>query len=168
MARFVFKDNLLGNGGRVLVPFTITDASVIKVGEAVKLSSGKLVTWGAGGVGLGIVESIRNADGSPVTDNGAGGDFHGEYTAPSSNTVVAMVDVSKMSRYSVTQDAALGTTTGSGLAGYNTDLVATSDQLDESTTVSTTASFFIWGTDTSSGAPDNSVIVSIQESQWDI
>lgn len=153
-------------GPRVIVPFTITDASVISVGEAVKLSSGKVVTWGAGGEGAGIVTDIRKADGSPLTDNGAGGDFVDTYTAPSSNTVKAMVDISTDSIYSVTQDATLGTTTGSGLAGYNTDLLSTSLGLDESTTVSTTASFCIIGTDTSDGAPSNSVLVKIQESQF--
>jgi len=153
-------------GPRVILPFTITDATVLTVGEAVKLSSGKLVTWGAGGEGLGIVTAIRKADGSPVTDNGAGGDFVDTYTAPSSNTVVAMVDVSTDSIYSVTQDATLGTTTGSGLAGYNTDLLSTSLGLDESTTLSTTASFCIVGVDYDPAAPDNSVFVKIQESQF--
>lgn len=165
---FKYVKSLHANQGRVLVPFTITDASVISVGEAVKLASGKLVTWGVGGAGLGIVESIKNADGSAVTDNGAGGAYNGTYTAPSSNTVVAYVDISKASVYSVTQDATLGTTTGSGLAGYNTDCLASSDQLDESSTVSTTASFFILGLDQSEDAPANSVLVTIQESQYDL
>lgn len=163
---FIYKHNMNANGGRVIMPFTITDASVISVGEAVKLASGKVVTWGAGGEGLGIVTAIRKADGSPVTDNGAGADFVDTYTAPTSNTVVAMVDVSTDSIYSVTQDATLGTTTGSGLAGYNTDLLSTSLGLDESTTVSTTASFCIVGVDNDSSAPSNSVLVKIQESQF--
>jgi hypothetical protein len=162
----IYKQNMNANGGRVLLPFTITDASVISVGEAVKLASGKVVTWGVGGEGLGIVASIRKADGSPLTDNGAGGDFVDTYTAPTSNTVVAMVDVSLDSIYSVTQDATLGTTTGSGLAGYNTDLLSTSLGLDESTTVSTTASFCIVGVDPDFKAPSNSVLVKIQESQF--
>lgn len=170
MARFVFKDNLLGNSGRVLVPFTITDSQVISEGEAVKLSSGKLVTWGAGGAGLGIVEAIRNADGSALTTDGAGGDYHGTYTAGSSNTVVAVVDVSKMSRYSVAYDATLGTTNGSGSAGTNADCNAASTSLVETSTLAagSTASFFIWGVDTDDFAPANSVIVSVQESQRDI
>lgn len=165
---FKYVGSLNANQGRSLRAFTITDSQVISVGEAVKLSSGKLVTWGVGGAGLGIVESIKNADGSAVTTDGAGGDYHGTYTAGSSNTVVAMVDISKASIYSVTQDATLGTTTGSGLAGYNTDCLASSDQLDESSTVSGTASFFILGVDSADEAPANSVLVTIQESQYDI
>lgn len=162
---FVYKDNGDANGGRILREFVITNASVISVGEAVKLSSGKLVTWGTGGAGLGIVAAIRKLDGSPVTDNGAGGDFTGTYTAGAAEDVVAVVDCSTTSRYSAVQDATLGTTTGSGLSGYNVDATADSLGLDESSTVSTTASFFIWGVDPDPAAPANSVIVSIQESQ---
>lgn len=162
---FIFKKSRNPNAGRELVAFTITDATVLSIGEAVKLSSGKLVTWGAGGVGLGIVAGIVKADGSPVTDNGAGGAFTGTYTAPSSNTVKALVDVSLNSVYSCAMDDTLGTTTGSNLAGYNVDCDATSLVLDESTTLSTTASFFIWCLDPDPMAADNSVLVSIQESQ---
>ena len=161
---FIYKMNL--GGGRAILPFTITDSQTISVGEAVKLSSGKLVTWGAGEAGLGIVTAIVKADGSPVTDNGAGGDFVDTYTAGSSNTVMAMVDVSADSVYSVTQDATLGTTTGSGLAGYNTDCLSGSQGLDESTTLATTASFCIVGVDSDPQAPANSVLVKIQESQF--
>ncbi len=165
---FIYKKSRIANAGRELMAFTITDATVLSVGEAVKLASGKLVTWGAGGAGLGIVAGFQKADGSPLTDNGAGGAFTDTYTAPSSNTVQALVDISKTSVYSVTQDATLGTTTGSGLAGYNTDLLSTSLGLDESTTVSTTASFVILGVDPDGSAPSNSVLVSVQESQIDL
>lgn len=162
---FRFKKSLDANQGRTIVSYTIADSQVISVGEAVKLSSGKLVTWGAGGAGLGIVTAILNSDGSPVTTDGAGGDFHGTYTAGTSNTVVAEVDASIRSIYSVAMDDTLGTTTGSNLAGYNADLTAGSQTLDESTTLSTTASFYIWGVDPDTSAPSNSVLVSIQESQ---
>lgn len=165
---FRYKKSMNANQNLVLTPYTITDSQTISVGEAVKLASGKLVTWGAGGAGLGIVHAIVNADGSPVTTDGAGGAFSGTYTAGSSNTVCALVDESKASVYSVEQDATLGTTTGSGLAGYNTDLLSSSDKLDESTTVSTTASFLIRGVDNDPLAPANSVLVSIQESQMDL
>lgn len=162
----VYKKSGLPNGERVLREYVITNASTISVGEAVKLASGKLVTWGTGGEGLGVVADIRLKDGSPLTDNGAGGDFTGTYTAGAGELAVAVVDVSKLSVYSTTQDATLGTTTGSGLAGYNTDLLSTSLGLDESSTVSTTASFCIEGVDPDPLAPANSVLVHIQESQF--
>lgn len=163
---FKFKKSGLPNGARILKEYVITNGQTISVGEAVKLASGKLVTWGTGGAGLGIVADIRKKDGSPLTDNGAGGDFTGTYTAGAGEEAVAVVDVSKLSVYSVAQDATLGTTTGSGLAGYNTDCLATSDKLDESSTVLTTASFCIEGVDPDPNAPANSVLVHIQESQF--
>lgn len=162
---FIFKKNGNANGGRVLVKHTLTDSGTYTIGDAVKLTSGKLVLAGAGGALLGIIADIRKADGSPLTDNGAGGDFVETYTTPTSNTVVAVVDISTDSIYSVTADATLGTTAGSNLAGYNMDLLAASDQLDESTAVTTTAQFFSHGQDPDGEAASNSVLVSIQESQ---
>jgi len=161
---FIYKKNLKPGGGRVLIPFTITDATVLSEGEACKLSSGKLVTWGAGGVGLGIVVGFQKADGSPVTDDGASGDYAGTYTAGSSNTVQAMVDVSLDSIYSCAMD----TTGANAIAGSNIDCAAGSQSLVYSSIATTTASFFIWSTDTSIEAPDNSLLVSIQESQMKI
>ena len=145
--------------------FTITDSQVLSEGEAVKLASGKVSTWGTGGAGLGIVVGFEKADGSPVTDNGAGGDYAGTYTAGSSNTVKAIVDVSRDSIYSVPLDAAPGTTTGSGLAGYNADLLSTSQTIDESSAGTGTASFFLLGEDTSEGAQTYAVLAKIQESE---
>ncbi len=165
---FIYKKSRIANAGREIMAFTITDSQTLSVGEAVKLASGKVSTWGTGGAGLGIVAGFQKADGSPLTDNGAGGAFAGTYTAPSSNTVQALVDISKTSVYSVPQDATLGTTTGSGLAGYNTDALTDSLSLDESSTLSTTASFVILGVDPDGSAPANSVLVSIQESQIDL
>jgi hypothetical protein len=161
----IYKGTLKPGAGRVLKAFTITDSQVLSEGEAVKLASGKVSTWGTGGAGLGVVVGFQKADGSPVTDNGDGGDYAGTYTAPASNTVQALVDVSSDSIYSGVMDDDLGTTTGSNLAGYNVDLTATSDGFDESSTASTTASFFLWGPDTADEAATNSVLASIQESQ---
>lgn len=164
MAAFKYKYNMNANGGRILIPFTITDSTELTVGEDVKLTDGKLVVGGAGGATLGILTSIRKADGSPVTDNGDGGDFVETYTTGTSNTVVGVVDISTDSVYSVTADATLGTTTGSDLAGYNMDMVAASNQLDENTAATTTAQFFSLGQDPDTDAPTNSVLVKIQES----
>jgi len=161
---FVYKENANPNGGRILREFTITDSTELTVGEAVKLTSGKLVVAGAGGALLGILVGFKKADGGLITDNGSGGDFSGTYTTPASNTVKGIVDVSSDSIYTVTADATLGTTTGSDLPGYNLDLVATSDQLDESTAATTTAQFFSFGEDPDHTAPTNSLLVKIQES----
>lgn len=164
MAGFIYKGSRNPNGGQMLMEYTLTDSTVYTIGDALKLTSGKLVLWGAGGLGLGILVGIKKADGSAVTDNGAGGDYDATYTTPTSNTVVGVVDVSLDSIWSVTADATLGTTTGSDLAGYNMDLVAASDQLDESTAATSTASFYSHGQDPDGSAASNSVLVSIQES----
>ncbi len=162
---FIFKKNGNANGGRILVEQTIADSKTITLGDAVKLASGKIDLAGAGGAVYGIVSGLRKADGSPLTENGAGGDFNDTYTTGSSNTVVAVVDISKDSLYSVVADDTLGTTTGSDLAGYNFDVVAASDTLDESTAAATTAQFFSQGVDADGEAPSNSVLVTIHESQ---
>jgi hypothetical protein len=164
---FRYKKSRIANAGRELMDFTITDSQVLSVGESVKLVSGKVSTGGAGGDILGVVAGFVKADGSPVTDNGAGGRFTNTYTAGSSNTVKAKVDVSKLSIYSAPADATLGTTTGSNLAGYLLDQTAASDTLDEDTAAATTAQWFSWGPDPDPTAPSNSLLVSIFEHQSD-
>lgn len=164
----IYKKSRNPNAGRELMTFTLADSTAFTIGDAVELASGKLALAGAGAVLMGVIAGIVKADGTPVTDNGAGADFGNTYTTPASNTVQAIVDVSIDSIYSVTADATLGTTTGSDLAGYNMDLVAASDQLDESTAATTTAQFFSYGPDPDGTAASNSVLVSIQESQMKI
>lgn len=158
----IYKGNRNPNGGRVLKEYTLVDSGTFTIGDVVKFSSGKLDLVGAGNAIAGVIESILKANGAPVTDNGAGGRFTDTYTTGSSNTVKAKIDVSLDSEYSAPLDATIGTTTGSNLGGYNIDLVAASDTLDEDMAGTGTAQMFIWGVD-----PENTAraIVSIQESQ---
>lgn len=149
----------------MLKEFTLKASTTFTEGDAVELASGVLDVCGAGGALLGILVAIRKADGSPVTDDGAGGDFTNTYTTAASNTVVGVVDVSTTSIYSCAADATLGTTTGSDLPGYNLDVVAASDTLDEDTATTGTAQFFSLGPDPDVSAPANSLLVTIQESQ---
>ena len=164
---FIFKGKLNDpNGTRVYQERTLADSTAFTIGDAVRLNaSGVLELAGAGNTVYGIIAAFIKADGSPVTDNGAGGDYTNTYTTGASNTVQASVDTSYDSKYSVTADATLGTTTGSDLAGYNMDVLAASDQLDESTATANTAQFFSHGQDPDPKAATNSVIVTIQESQ---
>lgn len=166
MAAFIYKKSMNPNGGRELMEFAIADAQTLSVGEAVKLTGDALTceTAGAGGAALGVISSFVKADGSPLTDNGAGGDFVGTYLTPSSNTVRAVVDVSQKSVYSVTADATLGTTTGSDMIGYTMDTVAASNQLDESTALTTAGTWVSLGPDPDGSAPTNSVLVVLYES----
>jgi len=165
---FQFKKSRNPNSGRELIEFTLTDSGTYTEGDAMYLASGKLGLATASNNVFGILVALIKSDGSPLTDNGAGGDYVGTYTTPTSNTVKGKVDVSINSVYSVPGDATLGTTTGSDLAGYNMDVIAASDTLDESSALTTTAQFFSYGQDPDTSAPNNSVLVSIQESQLKI
>ncbi len=166
----IYRGNISANGGRVLKEFLLADSTEFTIGDALKGNgtTAGLILWGAGGAGLGPIVEFRKSDGSPVTDDGAGGDFADTYTTPASNTVVAVVDVSKDSIYSIDLDAASGTTTGSDVPLVNIDLLAASAQLDESSVVAGTASFQLLGDDTDPNAASNAVLVHIQESQWDL
>lgn len=162
---FKYKKSLRANSGRVLLELVITDSQTLTIGDAVKLASGKLSLVDLGYAVAGIVEGFVKANGLPLTDNGASGVFTNTYTAPSSNTVKARIDISKQSIYSVVADAPLGTTTGSNLAGYTMDCLAASDTLDESSALTTTGQFVSLGVDPDDDAPSNSVLVMIYESQ---
>lgn len=162
---FIYKKNRNPNGGRVLMEYTLADSGTYTIGDALALASGALNLVGAGAPVAGILVDIKKADGSPVNDDGAGSDFTDTYTTYASNTIVGVIDIDLDSIYSVTADATLGTTTGSNLAGYNLDVVAASNQLDESTALTTTGQFFSYGVDPDGTAASNSVLVSIQESQ---
>lgn len=145
--------------------FVLGDSATFTIGDAVKLSAGVLVLSQGNASVAGIIAGFRTAAGEPLTVNGASADFTNTYTTPTSNTVIAKIDISKDSIYSVTADATLATTTGSGLAGYTMDVVAASDQLDESTSLTTTGQFVSLGVDPDPQAADNSVLVKIFESQ---
>lgn len=163
---FKYKKGLRANSGRVILEFTLKDSATFTIGDALKLASGKLDLAGAGASVAGILMGFVKSDGQPLLENGASGDFVNTYTSGASNTVKGQIDISKESIYSVTADATLGTTTGSDLAGYYMDCLATSDQLDESTAAATAAQFISYGEDPDADAPDNSVLVSIFESQF--
>lgn len=164
---FIFRGTLRPNAERVLVRKKLADSTAFTVGDAVKVNtSNVLVLWGTGGPGLGILVGFQKADGSPVTDNGAGADFTNTYTTGSGNTVEGIFDVSTESMYSVPLDAARGTTSGSEDDYTNFDCVAASDVLDESSmaVAGATASFCVHSSDPDVSAPANSVLCTIQES----
>jgi len=106
---FQFKKSRNPNGGRELVTFTFADSTAFTIGDAMEIdSAGAIALSGAGAVFAGVLVEIVKANGSPVTDNGAGGAYVGTYTTPASNTVQGIIDVSTDSIYSVTADATLG------------------------------------------------------------
>ena len=170
---FVYKgDSGNANSGKVLRTMLLADSTEFTVGDAVKWNGvlGVGVLTGATYATAGIITGFVKANGAPVTDDGASGVYKGTFTTGSSNTVKAIIDISCTSLWSVALDDTIAKTTGSNKEGVNFDLVAASDQLDESSVQSagTTAQFVSFGPDPDPKAPSNSVIVSIQESQYKI
>lgn len=156
--------------GAPVLRASILSNSVAAVEEdSVKSSSGFLALGTTGALVFGHIRSINTFDGVGLnTDGTAGavmGSFVGAYTAASDNQTVAkvvgMCDISKYSLYSADPDATIGTTTGSNLLGYKTDIVD-EDNTDESTAATTTAQYYIWGVDI---ADSGNHIVNIYESE---
>lgn len=157
------------HGAPVLVRQIVANSITITVNDSVKLASGFVALGTTGALVFGNVVSIGTEKGVGLNTTGAAGaeigSFAGTYTTASNNQTVgkvkAEVDISKYTLYSAEVDAAIGTTTGSNLAGYTQDIVD-EDTLDESTAATTTGQYMGWGVD-----PRNSAqaVVNIFESQ---
>lgn len=164
-------------GGPVLLARIIKNSVVMTHLASTKIDSTGFVALGTtGNLVFGHTVEIETNLGVGVnTDGTAGatlGSYYGTYTAAAANQTVAMVraktDVSKFTLYSVSANAALGTTTGSNLQGYNMD-IADSTQLSESSATAnasaavTAGQYASMGTDPAN--PTTRVIVNIYESQ---
>lgn len=166
---FIAIGSLVPYGGPVLRSEIITNSVVTTVNDSVKLASGFVALGTTGASVLGHVTGIVTNTGVGLSSSGAAGadlgSFVGTFTAASDNQTVAKVraqiDISQFTIYSAEVDAAIGTTTGSNLAGYRMDIVD-EDTLDESTAATTTAQYATLGVD-----PRNSAqaMVYIFESQ---
>lgn len=136
--------------------------------DSVKISSGFVALGTTGALVFGHVTGISTNYGVGVNTTGVAGasmgSFVGTYLTASDNQTVGMVraicDVSKFTLYSAEEDATIGTTTGSNLAGYTQD-ITDEDTLDESTAVTTTGQYMGHGV-----SPANSAqaLVNIFES----
>ncbi len=139
------------HGGPVLKTEIITNSINIQIGDEVNANGLGFVALGTSSTLLfGNLVSIIDINGVGVDSNGLGGNFTLEFTTGSTNStttkVAGIVDVSKMTLYSVDPDATVGTTTGSNLLGYHTDL-NNEKTTSESGAVDVTAQFHIWGLD---------------------
>jgi len=156
------------HGAPVMRRAIITDSVVSVLQDSIKLASGFAALGTAGVAVFGHVISHERADGVGVETSGAAGSqsgsYIGTYTASATNEtvekVVAVCDISKSTLYSAEVDAAIGTTTGSNLLGYNMDLTD-EDTLDESSATTGTAQYFGWGVDSNNTAQ---AVVNIHES----
>ena len=137
--------------------------------DSMKIASGFAALGTGGALVFGHVLAIGTEKGVGLSTTGVAGaemgSFVGTFATSSTNQTVAKVkaecDISKFTLYSAEESAAIGTTTGSNLAGYTQDLTD-EDTLDESTALTTTGQYMGWGVD-----PNNSAraIVNIFESQ---
>ena len=161
--------SLDSHGAPVLRQEIIANTVTSVVMDSVKLASGFVALGTGGALVFGHITAHKTAKDVGLNTSGAAGAAMGSYvgtylTASDNQTVgkvVAEVDISKYSLYSAELSAAIGTTTGSNLAGYRMDLTD-EDTLDESTAATTSAQYGTWGV-----SPVNSAqaLVNIYESQ---
>jgi len=166
---FKISGTLNPHGAPVLRREILANSITTVVNDSVKFASGFVALGTAGALVLGHVVSIGTNKGVGLNTTGAAGaeigSFVNSYLTASDNQTVgkvrAEIDISKFTLYSAEVDAAIGTTTGSDLAGYRMDLVD-EDTLDESTAVTTTAQYGTWGVDP---LDSSRALVNIYESQ---
>ncbi len=156
------------HGAPILRREILANSITVSTYDITIFSSGFVALGTTGTLLAGWVQGIGTNKGVGVNSTGVAGaefgSFVGTFLTASDNQTVAKVraelDVSKNTLMSMTPDVAIGTTTGSNLIGYRTD-IADEDQTDESTAATTTAQLAIWGVDPQVSANH---VVSIMES----
>jgi hypothetical protein len=175
MANNFVKAGSLGDttGAPILRTAVIANSVVAVQENSYKITSGFANLGTTGALVFGHADSIQTTNGiGEITTGVAGagiGTFLGSWTALSTNQTATGVsqavvncDISKHSLYSATLNATINTTTGSGLMGYFINL-ADATQLSESSTLTTTLQYALWGADPVRGG--NNVICNIYQSQ---
>lgn len=103
-----------------------------------------------------VVAHVTNSGMGLLVTGAAGasiGSYAGSFATASDNQTVAkvsvLVDISKLTQYSGSTDVAIGTTSGSNLFGFHTDLAdaANIDEDNGGTVTVATAQYLIWGID---------------------
>jgi hypothetical protein len=166
---FIPRGSMNPHGAPVLRYATIANSITVVEQCSVKLTSGFVALGTTGALVFGHVVGMVTKEGTGLLSTGiagaAMGSFVGSYLTASDNQTVgfvkAQVDISKYSLYAATESAAIGTTTGSNLAGYTQDL-SDSVTLSESSALATTNQYFGHGVDATNSAL---ALVSILESQ---
>ena len=167
---FIHVGSLDSNAAPILRKAIIANSVVAVVENSYKLASGFAALGTTSALVFGHADSITtNAGIGEITTGVAGaapGSYLGSWTAASNNQTVDKVvvncDVSKTTLYSATLDNTINTTTGSGLMGYYINLTD-STQLSESSTLTTTLQYLLWGQDPV--RKGNNVICNIYQSQ---
>lgn len=167
---FKSSGSLNPHGAPILRKEVITDDVVSTTNDSMKLVLGFASLGTAGVLVAGHLMTHKSDKGVGLNTTGVAGAEIGSYintfTASATNETVAQVaaelDISKNTIRSVVPDAAIGTTTGSDLSGYHTDL-ADEDETDEDTAATTTAQYAILGVDPDTVANQ---LVTIYESVY--
>ena len=157
------------HGAPVQLSRIVANTITITVNDSVKLASGFIALGTAGALVFGHVMGLGTLKGMGLNTTGVAGaevgSFVGTFASASDNQTVAkvsaMCDVSKHTLYSAEESAAIGTTTGSNLAGYTQDL-SDEDTLNEASALTTTGQYMGHGVDPSNSAQ---AVVNIFESQ---
>lgn len=153
----VLRSQIMANS----VTFTESDSLKLVSGFATLGTTGALVFGHAVSLGTKDVLGL----GSTGVAGAAFGSYVGTFLTASNNQTVskfkATCDVSKHSLYSAEESQAIGTTTGSNLAGYTQDL-SDEDTLLETSALTTTGQYMGWGVDPVNTAQ---AVVNIYESQ---
>lgn len=157
------------HGAPVKKRLSIANSVASVVLDSLKVSSGFLALGTAGSLVFGHLLSHTTELGMGMETTGVAGaqsgSYVGAFTAASDNQTVAKVkgecDVSKYTLYSAEESAAIGTTTGSNLAGYTQDLTD-EDTLNEGSALTTTGQYMGWGVDPNR---TSHAVVNIFESQ---
>ncbi len=166
---FIQRGTLNPHGAPILRREIIANSITVVVMDSVRFASGFVALGTTGSAVLGHVVSIGTDKGVGLNTNGTSGSQIGSYVnsflTPSNNQTVgkvrAEIDISKNTLYAAELDAAIGTTSGSNLAGFRMD-IANEETLDESTATVNTAQYNTWGVD----PIDNTrALVNILESQ---
>ena len=150
---------------RMILANSITSVQL----DSIKIASGFADLGTAGALVFGHLLAHSTNEGVGLNTTGvagaAMGSYAGTYLTASDNQTVGKVkaecDISKNTLYSAEESAAIGTTTGSNLAGYTQDLTD-EDTLNEGSALTTTGQYMGWGVD-----PKDSTkpVVNIFESQ---
>ena len=172
---FTARGSLLPHGAPVLRRAIVANSVTTTENDSLKLASGFAALGTAGALVFGHSVSISTKAGVGLLSTGAAGaatgSYVGTYTTASDNQTVAMVkadcDISKFSLYSAAENATIGTTTGSNLAGYAQDLTDSRTLAESTATAVTSAAttngqYFGWGVDSQNTA---NALVNIYESQ---
>lgn len=156
-------------GAPVQLTNILANSITVTVSDSLKMASGFLALGTTGALVWGHVMGIGTNKGMGLLTTGVAGAEIGSFintflTASDNQTVAkisAVCDISKFTLYTAEESAAIGTTTGSNLAGYTQDL-SDEDTLSESSALTTTGQYMGFGVD-----PYNSAqaVVNIYESQ---